>query len=59
MVDLPKDKMMLLSFVNTQLRDNYDNLDEFCRAYDTEVDYIKESLLAIDYEYDESLNKFV
>ena len=31
---LPKDPVILLSFVNTQLRDFYENLDDFCSAHD-------------------------
>ena len=33
MNNLPKDPVMLLSFTNTQLRDNFANLEEFCKAY--------------------------
>ena len=39
---IPKDPVMLLSYVNTQLRDNYASLDEFCGAMDVE----KEELLS-------------
>lgn len=56
---LPKDPMMLLSFANTQLRDHYPNLDAFCENYDITKEYITEVLKTIDYEYDETLNKFV
>ncbi|RHK47372.1 DUF4250 domain-containing protein [Lachnospira eligens] len=30
---MPKDPVMLLSFVNTQLRDNYNTLEELCKSY--------------------------
>ena len=50
---MPKDPVMLLSYVNTQLRDFYPSLAEFCAAMQTE-----ESDL-IDYEYDEKTNQFV
>ena len=30
---LPKDPIMFLSYVNTQLRDNYSNIDDFCSAF--------------------------
>ena len=29
---IPKDPVILLSYVNTQLRDNYQSLDEMCQA---------------------------
>lgn len=58
-MELPKDAAMLLSFVNTKLRDYYANLDEFCKEAGVERGYIIEKLRKIDYEYDEGLNKFV
>lgn len=56
---LPKDPMMLLSYVNTQLRDHYPSLQEFCAAEAAEEQSIREKLSLIDYEYDAELNKFV
>ena len=56
---LPKDPMILLSFVNTQLRDNYDNLEEFCRVYEISKENLIETLKNIDYEYDKTQNQFV
>ena len=58
-MELPKDAAMLLSFVNTKLRDYDSSLDEFCKAAGVERGYIVEKLGMIDYEYDEGLNKFV
>ena len=58
-MELPKDAAMLLSFVNTKLRDYYSSLDEFCKAAGVERGDIVEKLGMIDYEYDEGLNKFV
>ena len=58
-MELPRDTVMLLSFVNTKLRDYYPSLDEFCKAAGVERGYIVEKLGMIDYEYDEGLNKFV
>ena len=36
MNNLPKDPVMLLSVVNTNLRDFNSNLDEFCKAKDAD-----------------------
>ena len=58
-MDLPNDAMMLLSAVNTKLRDFYGNLDELCEDMDENKDNLIEKLKAIDYEYDEKLNRFV
>ena len=59
MAALPKDPMILLSFVNTQLRDHYPTLAAFADAYEADEDALKETLSAIDYVYDEERNQFV
>ena len=57
-MNLPKDPVMLLSFVNTQLRDNYTNLDELAAAYMVEKETITDKLAQINYAYDEAANHF-
>ena len=54
MNNLPKDPVMLLSVVNTNLRDFYSNLDEFCKAKDAD-----KQVKMIEYTYDEEKNQFV
>lgn len=56
---LPKDPVILLGVVNTNLRDYYPSLEEFCFHVNTSADDIKSRLKAIDYEYDEKRNQFV
>ena len=56
---LPNQPMILLSFVNTKLRDEFSSLDAFCDDFQVAKDEIEEKLASIDYEYDEELNKFV
>ena len=56
---LPEDPMMLLSYVNTKLRDFCKSLDEFCNSQDVSAEELNKKLKTIDYEYDEKLNKFV
>ena len=56
---LPKDPVMLLSYVNTQLRDFYGSLEEFSRAADVPEAEITEKLAGIDYRYDAAVNQFV
>ena len=58
-MSMPKDPVMLLSFVNTQLRDNYASLDELAAAYMVDASEIKEKLAAINYVYKEEQNKFI
>ena len=55
---LPKDLVMLLSFVNTQLRDNYSGLKELAAAYDIDEKELSDKLAQIDYKYDETVNQF-
>lgn len=56
---IPKDPVMRLSYINTQLRDNYPSLDELCKSLDVEKEDLINSLKAIHYHYDESLNQFI
>lgn len=56
---LPNDPMMLLSYVNTQLRDFYPGLSEFCEAQGVDREEIEAKLKAIDYVYDSELRRFV
>ena len=51
---IPNDPIMCLSFVNTQLRDFYPDLDELCSAFDTE----RSELQAVGYTYDREKNQF-
>lgn len=59
MKDIPKDPVILLSFVNTQLRDRFPTLERFCKAFGVLEEEIKQMLESIDYKYDEELNKFI
>ena len=56
--NLPNDPVMLLSFVNTQLRDHFATLTEFCRTYDVAEEALIEKLSGIDYRYDTEKNQF-
>ena len=56
--DLPKDPMMLLSFVNMKLRDQYPSLEELCAAMDVERAWIVETLGAAGFEYSEEHRRF-
>lgn len=59
MPPLPKDPIILLSFTNMQLRNNYKSLTEFCKAFMIEEKYIVDKLLAIDYQYNSNTNQFI
>lgn len=59
MTQLPKDPVMLLSYLNTQLRDNYSSLEELCSSLQLNMAAVCEKLAAIDYTYDPSQNQFI
>lgn len=56
---LPNDPMLLLSVVNTKLRDFYANLDGMCEDLGIDKMELTEKLAQIDYEYDAGRNQFV
>lgn len=58
-MSIPQDPIMLLSYVNTQLRDNYPSLNELCSSLDIDQDALQEKLKMIDYVYDAERNAFV
>lgn len=58
-MQLPKDPVILLSYVNTQLRDFYQNLKELCQAFSVEEDDLKKRLSSIGYEYSAETNQFI
>ena len=57
--NLPKDPMMLLSFVNTRLRDDGINLDSFCLQFRTAREDLEQKLAAVDYKYDDKYYQFL
>ena len=56
---IPKDPVMLLSYVNTQLRDFYGTLEVLCEDKGLDREELVEKLASIEYEYDEERNPFV
>jgi hypothetical protein len=56
---IPKDPAVLLSFINTKLRDDYDSLSELCKSLCVDEALITSTLSSIDYSYDEKTNRFV
>lgn len=53
------DPNLLLSIINTKLRDFYKNLDDLCEDLDYDKDEIIEILKTINYYYDLKENKFI
>ena len=57
--NIPKDPVMLLSFINMKLRDFYPSLDELCADLNLNVNEVSEKLESAGFNYDEKLNRFV
>ena len=55
---LPKDPILLLSVVNTKLRDYYPSLDALCDDMDVSREVLEEKLGMINYRYDAEKNQF-
>lgn len=56
---IPKDPVMLLSFMNLKLRDFYSSLDAFCEDMNVDKQEIVDRLSTIDYHYNSEKNQFV
>lgn len=55
---VPKDPVILLSYVNTKLRDAYPSLEAFCENEMVDKETLVNTLQGIDYAYDEVTNQF-
>ena len=58
-MSLPMDNFLLLSVVNTKLRDCYSNLDALCDDLNEDKNDIISRLSSVGYSYDETVNQFV
>ena len=56
---LPTDPMILLSYINTKLRDYYSTLDLLCDDLNVNREELEQKLSAVDYRYDSKLNRFI
>lgn len=55
---LPKDPIILLSTVNTKLRDHHHTLEDFCLSHNVDKETLISSLAKVDYHYDPETNQF-
>ena len=55
---LPKDPIILLSTINTKLRDHHDSLEDLCLSFNYQRSDIEEKLAKVNYFYDQKLNQF-
>ena len=59
MMKLPEDPVMLLSFVNMKLRDQYASLDDLCDDLNVLSVELEEKLGELGYFYNAKENSFV
>lgn len=57
-MELPKDPMMLFSFINMKLRDYYPTLDALCEDMNIEKESLLHKLGEVGFEYSPEYNKF-
>lgn len=58
-MNIPKDPMILVSYLNTQLRDFYPSLTDLCKNLDLSEEEICAKMADIDYHYDSNQNQFI
>ncbi|MGN0183415.1 MAG: DUF4250 domain-containing protein [Candidatus Ornithomonoglobus sp.] len=58
-MNLPNDPAMLLSVLNTKLRDFYPSLDALCEDLQADKTELEKKCSVIGYEYNTERNQFV
>ncbi len=56
---LPNDPVIMLSFINTKLRDNYKSLDELCDDMSADKEVIIKKCGSVGYLYSVERNQFI
>ena len=59
MTNIPKDPIILLSFLNMKLRDHYNSLSALCDDLEQDETALTQKIAAIGYTYDSDRNQFV
>ena len=57
-MNIPNDPAILLSYINTKLRDEYSNLDDLCGSLCISREELEKKLMTIGYVYSEETNSF-
>ncbi|MDK2807886.1 MAG: hypothetical protein PWP24_620 [Clostridiales bacterium] len=58
-MNIPNDPVILLSYINTQLRDFYESLEDLCLSLNLDETLLQDKLASIDYYYDAATNRFL
>ena len=57
-MSIPEDPFILLSYINTNLRDQYDSLDSLCQAEDIDRTSLEKKLHEAGFDYMPQINQF-
>ena len=57
-MEMPNDPFILMSYLNTQLRDHYDSFAELCKSAGADAAEIEEKMKTIGYYYCAEQNQF-
>ncbi|HJC68024.1 MAG: DUF4250 domain-containing protein [Lachnospiraceae bacterium] len=55
---LPGDPVMRFSWLNTQLRDHYESLEDLCRDMELSEEQIRASMEEAGFTYEPKINQF-
>ncbi|HHU73617.1 MAG TPA: DUF4250 domain-containing protein [Clostridiales bacterium] len=58
-MQIPKDPFILLSYINTKLRDEYSSLEDLCDSLDIDQKQLEDTLGSLGYAYSKDNNSFV
>ncbi len=58
-MNIPNDPAILLSYINTMLRDEYNSLEELCKSLCVSQEQIESKLSSIGYKYSQKQNRFI
>ena len=58
-MSIPNDPVILMRYLNTQLRDFYADLDDLCNSLSLVREQIEEKLSLIGYQYNDKQNQFL
>ena len=57
-MEIPQDPMILCSYINMLLRDDYPSLDALCENKEIDRQTLEDKLKAVGFEYDPKHNRF-
>ena len=57
-MSIPKDPVMLMSFLNMKLRDEFSSLMELCKSLSLDESDIIKKMSDVGFEYNKDLNQF-